>query len=134
MTTLPTELVKRLRGRSPNNYRTRSRSHRLDDKAAAALIETQAAEISSLRAKLAEAMEWIGYWLDGDEIIESCLARCQTGNPEYAPFPLVGDEAVSWLAAQADAYQNALEMMGVPSASGPKIRAARRLIEGNGNG
>ena len=109
MTTLPTELVKRLRGRSPNNYRTRSRSHRLDDKAAAALIETQATQLSSLRAKLAEAMEVV-------RPFAAAAKRFDTAASDFGSSP------------SDDLHKPRTEFtMG-------DLRAARRLIEGNGNG
>lgn len=78
------------------------------------------------RAQQAEAR--VAYWLAGTEIVEKRLAKAAAADPSGAPMPLHGRDAELWHAAQADAYRDALEMMGVPQA------ARQALQQGEGNG
>lgn len=56
------------------------------------------------------------YWKGGHEIIEARLAKSAAAEHGDAPFPLDAEQAALWHSAQADAYRDALEMMGVPEA------------------
>lgn len=61
--------------------------------------------------------ELFAYWKRGQEVIEKAMKVAYRGDWQDAPMPLIGDEARLWLRAQAEAYQHALEMMGVPEQS-----------------
>lgn len=54
------------------------------------------------------------YWRDGHAIVEARLDKAVKADPSDAPIPLTGEQAKLWHMAQADAYRDALEMMGVP--------------------
>lgn len=56
----------------------------------------------------------VEYWKRGTEVVEKALEKALKADPKDAPFPLTGEEARIWHQASADAYQHALEMMGVP--------------------
>ena len=58
--------------------------------------------------------EQLAYWKRGHEIIELRLAKAAIANHVDAPFPFDKEEAALWHRAQAEAYLDALEMMGVP--------------------
>lgn len=56
----------------------------------------------------------LAYWQRGHEIIEKRLATAARADWQDAPFPLNEEQAALWHRAQAEAYRDALEMMGVP--------------------
>jgi len=74
-----------------------------------------------------DARRALKYWIDGTEIVEGCLKKAHNAKPEDAPFGMDRGEAKIWHEAQESAYQHALEMMGVPVASGPMILTAALL-------
>lgn len=77
---------------------------------------------------------WLQYWVDGSAIIEKCLTRATDAAHEDAPFGMGDADARIWHEAQANAYQHALEMMGVPTLSGPAIRAYTTALTGDAAG
>jgi len=62
-----------------------------------------------------EMKDSIAYWKRGHGVIEKAMNKAYAGDWQDAPMPLTGEEASLWLRAQGEAYQHALEMMGVPS-------------------
>lgn len=72
------------------------------------LIEVLRSENTMLKGKL----EYVKH---GQEVIEKAVKVAYAGDWQDAPMPLTGDEASLWLRAQGEAYQHALEMMGLPS-------------------
>jgi hypothetical protein len=66
-----------------------------------------------------EDAEQLAYWRRGHAIIEGRLTKAVAAKHEDAPFPMDAQEAAAWHYAQANAYQDALEMMGVPECAAP---------------
>ena len=56
------------------------------------------------------------YWLIGTAAIESKLNEALRADPNDAPFGMDPENAKIWHATRAQAYQHALEMMGIPQA------------------
>lgn len=98
---------------------------RIAKEGAAILRATTAeAENARLKEKEKELLSFLKYWNDGNAIIEKCLSRACAAATADAPFGMDDADAAIWHEAQRNAYRHALEMMGIPAASEPMIRAA----------
>lgn len=56
------------------------------------------------------------YWQSGTAAIEAKLKEALAADPNDAPFGMDPEDAKTWHATRAEAFQHTLEMMGVPQA------------------
>lgn len=96
---------------------------RSDERQKAMGLQYTEAETHDLAKQIARlfapTFEDITYWQRGHAVVETRLAKAVKGEWADAPFPLDDKEAALWHRAQAEAYRDALEMMGVPSLPAP---------------